>query len=136
MHLHIFCCLKFFHTFEINPLNEINAFISLIPLLFFTCGYFFWYNTICLVEAKGKGLDPNCSHHIFVSVPSKHFNLYQIKWMWLSSFGVLKFDARVIHTEPFFIFIQNIIILKIFLETQNNSLVQRNLKFLYNCKVT
>ena len=136
MHLHIFCCLKFFHTFEINPLNEINAFISLIPLLFFTCGYFFWYNTICLVEAKGKGLDPNCSHHIFVSVPSKHFNLYQIKWMWLSSFGVLKFDARVIHTEPFFIFIQNIIILKMFLETQNNSLVQRNLKFLYNCKVT
>jgi hypothetical protein len=52
MHLHIFCCLNFFHTFEINPLNEINAFISLIPLLFFTCGYFFWYNTICLVEAK------------------------------------------------------------------------------------
>ena len=93
MHLHIFCCLKFFHTFEINPLNEINAFISLIPLLFFTCGYFFWYNTICLVEAKGKGLDPNCSHHIFVSVPSKRFNLYQIKWVWLSSFGVLKFDA-------------------------------------------
>ena len=28
MHLHIFCCLKFFHTFEINLLNEINAFID------------------------------------------------------------------------------------------------------------